>query len=91
MLKTDEVAKKLREERQPLSDKCRSVLKGKPYTCSKGDIVNNVCKAYVFPEAKWRIGSCPLCDEVLRITTEAAEEKRVRAGQQKQKKKVRKK
>ena len=38
MLKTDEVAKKLREERQPLSDKCRSVLKGKPYKIGRAHV-----------------------------------------------------
>ena len=47
------------------------------------------CSVYINPEARWRIGRCPVCTEAIIIANEPTGKKRV--GQQKQKKKTRRK
>ena len=67
--------------------------------CKKGNILNkptkescerieeNYCKAYAFPNAKWRNGwVCPLATHQSSVSEQKVEKQRV--GQQKQKKKV---
>jgi hypothetical protein len=42
------------------------------------------CKAYAFPDSKWKNGPCPLATHI--ISVEEVERGKVRVGQQKQKK-----
>ena len=60
-------------ECQPIIDKCEG--------CRR--IENNYCKMYVNPAVKWKLGTCPGATHIKR---ETAEERRIRLGQQKQKK-----
>lgn len=72
---------KLREYRQPLARKCAK----DGHTCSRAD--GDLCDVYLFPEAKWRLGDCPMADAALRADQPKASAGKVRVGQQKQKKK----
>jgi hypothetical protein len=72
-----------RKYRQPLSRKCSNG----DHTCSRADD-DLLCGVYLFPDAKWRLGDCPMADSELRTAEDgvkAGGKKRV--GQQKQKKK----
>lgn len=76
---SEKLIEALRADRKPLSPKCSNP----EHTCSKSE--DGYCLAYWNPEAKWRIGDCPLADMPLRSVREKKVEK-VRVGQQKQKK-----
>lgn len=93
------IIEELKEKREPLHEKCQqdvevtiqkkgSHAKEKQtihHVCSKANLGDNVCIAYAFPTAKWRLGDCPLADDLLK-KHEDVEEEKVRVGQQKQKK-----
>lgn len=49
------------------------------------NIEEEVCRIWVSPEAKWRLGACPSATHI-KVQTKETEQK-VRVGQQKQKKK----
>lgn len=83
----DKRVEELRKIAEPIIDKCRTEIEGKPYLCSRSD--GEGCRAYAFPAAKWRIGDCPLADEPLRSEDAHKTSGKVRVGQQKQKKKSR--
>jgi len=71
----------LRKHRQPLSRKC---VKNE-HTCSRAD--GDLCDVYLFPEAKWRLGDCPMADTELKTQTAKIQTGKKRVGQQKQKQK----
>ena len=64
----------------PIVDECLTGNTDKP--CNR--IENNKCKAFVTPKAKWTRGNCPMSTNFI---VEIKDTKRVRVGQQKQKKK----
>lgn len=67
------------QDRRPIVEKCIGcdrILK------AEGD--NQLCKAFPYPEAKWRLGPCSMATHVKVEAAKAAEKTRV--GQQKQKK-----
>jgi hypothetical protein len=86
---TDKVIEGLKVIKEPLYEKCMREIDGENHICSRAD--EGYCKSYAFPKAKWRLGDCPMADEVLREKHIAQESVKVRVGQQKQKKKSRKK
>jgi hypothetical protein len=81
---TDKVVQHLRENRQPLHKKCCQELDGTEHLCSRA-MDGNVCDVYAFPEAKWRLGDCPMADSILKESVQTAPAKKKRVGQQKQK------
>jgi hypothetical protein len=82
----------LKLNRQPITSNCRQVGEdGKPKTCSRSTDGES-CDVYAYPALKWRVFDCPMADEFLRSKSEEEIKKeKVRVGQQKQKKKARKK
>lgn len=58
--------------------------------CDKVITINDVevCNAYVYPHTRWRLGNCALASHTV-ITTSEKDKQRI--GQQKSKKKTRKK
>lgn len=63
-------------KRMPIVDRCAGC----------GNIEENVCRIWISPAAKWRLGTCPSATHVSVEIVETTEQK-VRVGQQKQKKK----
>lgn len=61
------------EERKPVVEQCEGC----------GNIEGAECKSYLIPEAKWRMGDCP---RATHLQTGEKGKKKVRVGQQKQKK-----
>lgn len=55
--------------------------------CSRINVLKTTCSVYTNPQAKWRNGDCPMADEELRTNFTPAPIKKVRVGQQKQKRK----
>lgn len=74
----DKRTEKLRGYRQPLSRKCTK----EGHTCSRAD--GDLCGVYMFPDAKWRLGDCPMADAELKTDQPKAKAGKVRVGQQKQ-------
>jgi len=66
---------------QPVIDKCLEGEEGR--SCER--IENGYCKVYIFPEAKWRVGNCPMATHLKRELSNK-EQMKIRVGQQKQKK-----
>jgi hypothetical protein len=64
----------LNSERKPIVKQCAGC----------GNISGDVCRVWVSPAAKWRLGVCPSATHVKIEIHEA--ERKVRVGQQKQKK-----
>ncbi|MEM5788566.1 MAG: PxxKW family cysteine-rich protein [Syntrophobacteraceae bacterium] len=62
-------------ERQPIVEKCNG--------CA--NVEGELCRKWVSPATKWRLGVCPTATHV-KVTSNEPEQK-VRVGQQKQKKK----
>jgi hypothetical protein len=60
--------------KESINDNCKG--------CSKV-LEDSTCSAYIKPNAWWRRGKCPLADH---IKTEVETKRKVRVGQQKQKK-----
>jgi hypothetical protein len=80
---TEETLNKTEEmyaNRKVIIDKCEG--------CERVD-VEKKCNAYIDPSAKWRLGPCPLATHVT-VDSQGTSGK-VRVGQQKSKKKSRKK
>lgn len=75
----DKRINKLKQARCTLVSQCTK----DGHTCSRAEDAH--CGVYAFPEMKWRLGDCPMADKELRTVVEMAA-KRVRQGQQKQKK-----
>jgi len=71
---------KLLGERHPIIDECKG--------CERIVAEINRCSSYLYPESKWRLGNCPLATH---IVFEEKKTGKFRVGQQKQKKKTRKK
>lgn len=63
-------------KRMPIVERCSGC----------GNIEGDLCRIWISPAAKWRMGTCPSATHVSVQVVEAAEQK-VRVGQQKQKKK----
>lgn len=61
-------------ECQPVIDKCEG--------CEK--IENGYCQVYIFPEAKWRVGDCPMATHLKKKELSKKEQMKIRVGQQKQ-------
>lgn len=59
--------------KEKISDKCEG--------CKKVD--GEYCSVYLFPQAKWRIGNCPMA---VHLKREEDEKEKQRVGQQKHKK-----
>lgn len=75
----------LREKRQPICDKChRDIIEDEKVidtkTCELVD--GEKCNVYAFPDAKWRLGNCPMATHVETEQEKKSVKKRV--GQQKQ-------
>ena len=70
---------KLLKERLPIVDECKG--------CEKAVVEINMCSAYVNPGSKWRLGNCPLATHIVIVDKST---QKIRAGQQKQKKKTKK-
>lgn len=91
----DKQIQRLMKERTPLVARCTLTTpppKDDPdgptkiTFCSRAD--GEFCGAYAWPDKKWRSFDCPLADEFLRTKTEDdLKKKKIRVGQQKQKKK----
>jgi hypothetical protein len=64
-------------ECQPVIDRC---LEGE--SCER--IENGYCKVYIFPEAKWRSGNCPMATHLKKKELSRKEQMKTRIGQQKQ-------
>ena len=64
------------EERTPIINKCEG--------CGRVD--GNFCKAYLYPDKKWRLGNCNFATH---MKTETEKKGKIRIGQQKGKKKSR--
>lgn len=71
-------ADELRTMRQPLAPRCMR----DGHICSRHD--EAYCGTYAFPQAKWRLGDCPMADAELRTDQPKAKAGKVRVGQQKQ-------
>ena len=72
----EKIRNQLLKERTELIDKCQG--------CSHTD--GKYCKAYAFPDKKWKNGDCNFASHI--FTEE--EKKKIRVGQQKQKRRNRK-
>lgn len=87
----EKIIEQLKKVRTPVVGKCLSEGFSKEELqfvrdekkCSKVTD-NGYCKAYAFPEIKWKLGRCPLSSNYDPELTPIKEKKR--AGQQKQKK-----
>jgi hypothetical protein len=80
------VIEELRAAQQPIINRCKKVIEDELTICSRSD--GEVCRAYAFPEAKWRSQDCPLADSFLQtVAADDTPTEKVRVGQQKQKKK----
>ena len=66
----------------PVIDKCLNGEYGK--SCEK--IENGYCTVYLFPEAKWRSGNCPMATHLGTKELDKNNQLKTRIGQQKQKK-----
>jgi len=64
-------------EFMPLTDNCHG--------CEKAVVDEDRCSAYINPAGKWRNGDCNLATHVEAVN-EPAQTKKIRVGQQKQKK-----
>jgi len=74
------------DDRQPVVEKCigckninKMIVKG---------VEGDYCIVYLYPETKWRSGDCPMATH-LKVEEKVSSAKK-RAGQQKHKKKVKK-
>lgn len=81
----------LRKIRKPIDRKCYKVVGDKVEVCSKAycELEGQFCTVYAFPDVKWHLGNCPMADEFLQIKETQIGKGKVRVGQQKQKKKAR--
>ena len=68
-------------ECHPVIDKCMQGEDGQ--SCKR--IENGYCKVYIFPEAKWRVGNCPMATHLEKSELSKKDQIKVRVGQQKQK------
>jgi len=81
----------LRAKRQPICDKChRDIIENEKVIETKMcDLVDGKkCNVYAFPDAKWRLGNCPMATHI-ETAAEKKQAAKKRVGQQKQKKKAR--
>jgi len=81
-LHTDKTVEQLKAVRLPINERCKQKLDGEIHICSRSD--GELCGVYAFPKTKWLHGDCPMADNELK-TIEEKEVKKVRVGQQKQK------
>lgn len=87
---SDWQVEKLKMIKEPIAPRCSKAIEdGVTHICSR--VHGESCSAYAFPKTKWRLGDCPLADNLLRtpINIKTLDLKK-RIGQQKQKKKTRK-
>lgn len=75
--KMDKLIKEMIKKRTPIVEKCIG--------CNK--IEGNFCKAYINPNARWRLGNCALASH---IVEQVKDNVKKRVGQQKGKRKRRK-
>ena len=72
-------------DRKDIVEKCKTFIDSEGIDhgpCSRID--GQKCSAYILPEAKWRLGKCPLSTHWIDETTKMKD--KVRVGQQKQSK-----
>lgn len=69
----------LRQMRSPVVEQCEG--------CNH--VVEKLCDAYLEPSKKWLTGNCPLASHI--VARVESQSEKVRVGQQKQKKKTRRK
>jgi hypothetical protein len=82
---TDKTVEDLKTKKQKVVSKClHNETTKTDHTCSRV-LKDKTCSAFAYPSAKWRIGDCPLADQELRLTVIEEPKKKVRVGQQKQK------
>lgn len=84
---TNREIERLKKIAEAIVPNCKKMIEDKEYVCSRS-LDGIKCSVYAFPAKKWMNGDCPMADEVLRnMVVEEKTTEKVRAGQQKQKKK----